>query len=855
MTEKQSDCTVYVKPNAAEDESGIALLMSLGVLSLLIVLSLSFAVRTMNSMKGVQLSQDLVKVRLFDESGFQKTYALLSGNFADPNETDNLFPATKEDQKQYIGPKPHPGVFDSTSFNSSSWAGRAYWFSVKDDDQPAADTVGIDDALHLTILGKNFTPSTAFTTMITDIEPDNQFGWLHILDESQDYPDSDTPITARVSYLIVDESGKIDPWAVREPGVAEGSEVRRGQNVNEINLNDVVGATLSGKLSYESDSQKWSSHYNIYKTIQQTSTLSDAEVDSIQANLFPYSYDIEAFSEPMTVGETTSMANKHRFNLGQHPSSPDWWDTLTAPKIDALLQPASDFGSVNNGGIPWLSIPYSTLVGTDTDLVNQVAQIAANIIDYCDDDSNVGTDVSVATSDYDGTNIPTFCGNERVPYISEIKFRLTFTNPTSLELAAQAELINVFEGEALNVNGQLLVTVNVAGTDTDTIDNNLTFVWDPPSVFTTTPTGSADYYADLGMTVDQAIVSYDGSGTVNDITLTVVSALLRDDSGNLWDFAVAGTSPQIDPTGTHNITVEVDDPRNNLDSSQWSWTAHDPADTDGWDQGDSIGLVNEHFLLHDDVTIPLADKDDEPDGIEPWQVSTNFIRNGPMQSLWELGAIHRGGPWQTINLRRYSLGFIQQVDDQGLDDYASGDADILAQVKLGEDEEVTGRVNLNTYNSTVLASLFNGIMVGRDYNNGDLGSTATLGPTEAATLATQILANNGLNGGDPFHFRGEIVQDVTEFFDGSLVAQPNDRAQEEIIGKMITLTTTRQNYFTAIITSQIVKDMIDGYQGGSRGVFDDGVDEILAEQRLFVVLYRDALTNEFDIIRYEYLDQ
>ena len=198
-----------------EGESGIALLMSLGVMSLLIVLSLSFALTTMNSMKSVELSQDIVKARLFDESGFQKVYGLLSSNFADPNETVNLFPATKPDQLQYVGPKSTPGRFDSGNFNSSDWAGRAYWFSVGLDSNGNADTEGFWEALEVDYAGKDFVPNSGLgASVLTDGDPENQIGWIHILDSGQDYPNNDTPIVARVAYVIVDESGKVDPWEI-----------------------------------------------------------------------------------------------------------------------------------------------------------------------------------------------------------------------------------------------------------------------------------------------------------------------------------------------------------------------------------------------------------------------------------------------------------------------------------------------------------------------------------------------------------------------------------------------------------------------------------------------------------------
>ena len=122
-------------------------------------------------------------------------------------------------------------------------------------------------------------------------------------------------------------------------------------------------------------------------------------------------------------------------------------------------------------------------------------------------------------------------------------------------------------------------------------------------------------------------------------------------------------------------------------------------------------------------------------------------------------------------------------------------------------------------------------------------------------MATNTLAVNGTTGGEPFRFRSQIAT-IAGIGDDSLMAQiTTDREKEEVIGKIANLLTVRQNYFSAIITSQIVKDMVTGYKGGTRGKFDDGVDEILAEQRLSAFLYRDALTNKFRAIRYEYLNE
>ena len=72
-----------------------------------------------------------------------------------------------------------------------------------------------------------------------------------------------------------------------------------------------------------SDTRKWTSLFNIYKTfdLSDTTLLNQVEnVDEIQKNLFPFSYDIEAFFD--------GVNDKHRFNMGANTDSPLWWDFL-----------------------------------------------------------------------------------------------------------------------------------------------------------------------------------------------------------------------------------------------------------------------------------------------------------------------------------------------------------------------------------------------------------------------------------------------------------------------------------------------------------------------------------------------
>ena len=96
------------------------------------------------------------------------------------------------------------------------------------------------------------------------------------------------------------------------------------------------------------------------------------------------------------------------------------------------------------------------------------------------------------------------------------------------------------------------------------------------------------------------------------------------------------------------LDYEIADPRQNLLASDWGGvTASSDTDTG------TIGFVNTKFMPN-----PGGNTDPEPNATEPWEISTAYIRNSAMQSPWELGFLHRGAKWQTINLKNIILTII-----------------------------------------------------------------------------------------------------------------------------------------------------------------------------------------------------
>ena len=48
--------------------------------------------------------------------------------------------------------------------------------------------------------------------------------------------------------------------------------------------------------------------------------------------------------------------------------------------------------------------------------------------------------------------------------------------------------------------------------------------------------------------------------------------------------------------------------------------------------------------------------------------------------------------------------------------------------------------------------------------------------------------------------------------------------------------------------------MPTGFGGGALGVFEPGVDEIVAEQQVMAIVYRDPFTNKFSVVRWDFTD-
>ena len=252
-------------------------------------------------------------------------------------------------------------------------------------------------------------------------------------------------------------------------------------------------------------------------------------------------------------------------------------------------------------------------------------------------------------------------------------------------------------------------------------------------------------------------------------------------------------------------------------------------------------------------------------------LSTTYIRNAPMQSLWELGVIHRGAAWQTLNLKAAGApggtGTISPSDmRQGLSwdnssgtSYAEGDGGILEQVKLTEKAYSYGLVNINMlcsdtninegyqseYDDQMGQALFYYIKYGQEINDFETNGTGTA--LESTESTSGVVSYLRASTNRPFASRTQFLDwssggnSLANAFGVVSMTDASDAQQEEIVGKTINLLKAEQsasNVIQFIVVAQTIRD-----------VAGTGITKINPENNTAVS--RDCQYGVFDAHRYK----
>jgi len=383
-----------------------------------------------------------------------------------------------------------------------------------------------------------------------------------------------------------------------------------------------------------------------------------------------------------------------------------------------------------------------------------------------------------------------------------------------------------------------------------------------PHIFDTFLSESTPPVPDAPAQVRVTITNFELNLRTDDTTGTVFADYARPidaDTAPVWAMldGQAATIPAY-------ISVQADDPRCNTLST--FWTPH----------GTNAGFASTDVDILSMKNINTAPTGEKNDGVDPSDgsstplapfapintyvagefdaetvtdpvsgLSSAYIANKPNFTFWELGAVHRGQPWRTINLHAFTK-LEEGVSPIMWRSYADGDAAILTQAKLGGFTETRGKVNANSSHAGTWYQLLNGINVGGTHAG--TGGATLSDPQAKADAIVKYFADSD----DRFLERGEIVRLP------ALTAGPTDREQEELVCKLANLLTVRQNLFSVMVTAQAVKDTGINDAGLYNTVEYDETNKyfcnILAEQRLLATVYRDAFTNIFRVVRVEYLE-
>ena len=403
----------------------------------------------------------------------------------------------------------------------------------------------------------------------------------------------------------------------------------------------------------------------------------------------------------------------------------------------------NDWNSIDVGAlksaIPWFGNANASQVN--------VNQTVANLINYNASESRQ----ALSDADWYGGE-PTYTGNKRTPYINEAhadvvvggqlgfpmkemyledpsnpasrKFRLWYTDCTySHEITLNIETVNLYSNP-LSVRNPIPVgEISYEYCDPNGdgaefwVPQTIRFDAGNPVLGAPTVVNSGNYTVytymlDNGSVGSVTTPKRDGYTTpvghagdfyqyirVRNIKLSLDRIILQDNYGNA-DLALMPSQLQAGRTFVEETQVagagdfgkhvyfdtQVNDPRFNLARNQWS----NPLFTEADDTNATLGAFNST------VNYNKSDPANFDPGEDPEnnKISTAYIRHGQMESLWELGAIHRGAPWQTINLKCASKNGTK------MEAYQNGDGHLLDQIALasstdGTKDWVIGMINLN----------------------------------------------------------------------------------------------------------------------------------------------------------------
>ncbi|HCE44481.1 MAG TPA: hypothetical protein DET40_13110 [Lentisphaeria bacterium] len=885
----------------SKNEEGIALLFTLGMLALLLVMAMAFASTARLGKKAATNNAELTSARYLAESALQRAMgAMRFYRETGGSQYDNMI---SHDVSGSVNQKTFDWLYNLETLIDGAEIYK--W--------PAPYDPELSDAIHWQYVDNGRPP---------------------LGDPSYD-ANNPQKIIGRIAYKVFGSGGKLDPSAcVRHttaingvpagtavpeviipapalPALPTDTAVRNGNYVCEINIQNLTRTDVTNlpaadvvKLSSNlaggllEDSERWSDWGTLFSLMGIPSVTS---ANKAKREKWRSWFDIErpADAEAFWIDSSGDGIEEpselyHRFNLGREENNPNYpgtepnnpgWSQLT---VDDILSDPVEYseagGKYYGKGIKWLNNYANLTAETFPSAQIRAKQIAANLIDYCDNDRAAHTD---------STTAPTYTGNDQSPYINEVQLMVDgdVSDPLgngvyycNVFLVADVEVVNMYQTTD-NKSFNLRAMVTVSGTYGWGPKNSTRTFTDVVIPLTINAVGDRCYKFGTSAAIDVSDGTWSDSppawGQIRKIDhfkFTKINVKLTDldnetvpGNGTFYDYSyIESNSDTVDVKVDSDdndryyfFDYQIDDPRQNLNLGDWA----DADDSNGHyhqrhhhhkkESDDTLGARNNSDAYDPN---PGGNRDVETGAVEPWDVSTAYIRNSYMRSPWELGFINRGDNWDTLRIYLYNRnddndgnnnesGEWGASPSMGISTWDKGDANILDQIKMSGATECFGKINLNTTNNDVLMALIGGIRIGvspnpnsatvRPYPRLPNSSGTTTDGTDdsdpgalsygselvyagvddvnyiaiAATNSIKVPGASAAAGAAflPYKTRAQVASTITQALSsGARFTQTTDALKEEVIGKFINLTKATPDTVTIIVVAQTLKDVGGG---------------------------------------------
>ena len=878
-------------------EKGVAILLTLGVLSLTLVLVLSFAMTSTIDRRAAMNYADQVRARMLAESGLARAVGFLQKEMADKINSYDTF---------YRAP------------SGATWEGRAVTGSVNFDGSGRED---IDDAFAVKFTGYDESLKSFLPTPTADATLKERLGWL-LIESTQDSSTdgsftSDPKVIGRLTYLIEDVSGYIDPTAWLDPGYLEGLEFKPpagyppgtfrttsgnggGFSVTDLNLRNalspvggsahLLGMNFQRHFTGSTVNRKWHSYKHILSL-----PLANDNSDVMFENLRP-------FSVPETSRQWWNDANSNNtIDTDELRDKLDLTNPVTAAEPDGAVAIYNEMvgADLQVGGTyndpekfsPWLkglgNLPGGSYSAST--LRHIAASTALNIQDYNDldnDPSSYFIDASTfelkpwvysETAAYESL----VHGAEAGWHIGAVLLELhLWRHPASggpppfNHAYNKLEVKPYFNMEVFHADGEAATdfkdagyriavtysyqvtatdtgkTLNYGGTHTfSTLDvkNSFTSSWlssGGECVKSANPQYlETGHHPGLGKYAWGAWSSTDINAPVNINYLRLEKVIIwKDATGELIDvvpeFSSSGIIMDYPPLTDVSMETGANAPAaaGKKSFAGLYFRAKDPLCMKLYDLHplESIFLEKEtpkreisaSAMSLDDLYIGDALPSADPPG---WNQSdqpygeVEFSKGFNDSQVYEIGRVKGYLPGRSLRLWSQVSGDADTHDGRLLDLFYAPNMPAIA-----------GKVNINTQNDNVLKALFTNIAAN---------------PTTAVNNAKTLRGSNG------FQSIGQLGG--VHALINRLPTQDN-AAEMDYLPSIANLATVEQNFYNIIVTAQSIRDTsaLTAVQAPNSITLLNAPNtrgEILAEQQIMATVYHNVFTNEFEILRYEYL--